>query len=363
MLTCAHCSYTTTRTFNLKRHINSKHCSKIITSSNNSSKEQNINIEEQNINMEEQFINMEEQNINMEEQNINMEEQFINIENITDIEYHNSINEGYKQYKCEYCYKFFVYKKTLKRHINVCKKKKHPHECIACHKVFACAPSLCVHRKSCIGTYLVTYEDTNNELVNIPIATNVIDTQNVELLQNIQNQNNIQTQNNTQNITINVFPSSLQSDFSIDTSHFDVDKLKHKLKHQSIYEAVGTSLRLVLENRDNLPVKKKNIKSNYSYVHLGDDKWEMRKDKEIYAMISFHISRCIQVYLEGKNLNQLKKYYQEATEALEFASTDMVEDLEKEYVKKAMRIMDIIFIATYDRPDRDKLGTIINNSK
>ena len=54
----------------------------------------------------------------------------------------------------------------------------------------------------------------------------------------------------------------------------------------------------------------------------------------------------------------MKKYYQEATEALEFASTDMTEDLEKEYVKKAMRIMDVIFIAAYDRPDKDIMGSI-----
>ncbi len=65
MLTCAHCSYKTTRTFNMNRHIDSKHMPKknidIISNSkdtNNYNMEQNINIAEQNINMEEQNINM-----------------------------------------------------------------------------------------------------------------------------------------------------------------------------------------------------------------------------------------------------------------------------------------------------------------
>jgi hypothetical protein len=61
--------------------------------------------------------------------------------------------------------------------------------------------------------------------------------------------------------------------------------------------------------------------------------------------------------LDGKNLNQLKKYYQEATEALEFAATDNMADLEREYVQKAKRIMEVIFLAAYDRPDREQTGT------
>uniref|UniRef100_A0A6C0CUI0 C2H2-type domain-containing protein n=1 Tax=viral metagenome TaxID=1070528 RepID=A0A6C0CUI0_9ZZZZ len=359
MLTCAHCSYITSRTYNLNRHISSKHSSVSIVPLHNDSNDintinynQNINIEEQNTNIGEQNINMEEQNINMEEQNINMEEQNINIEkSVEEISDDGTETKGNKEYKCDMCYKYFSYLKTLKRHTAICKKIQHPYECMNCHKQFACSSSLCVHRKGCTSTALIT-TPSGTVPNNNNIHAHTIDTLNNNI---IQNQQNIEQQNN-QNITINVFPTSLHTDYSIDTSHIDEATLKKNIKHQSIYEAVGTSLRMVLENRDNLPVKKKSIKSNYSYVHLGEDRWEMRKDKEIYGMISFHISRCIQVYLDGKNLNQLKKYYQEATEALEFAATDNMADLEREYVQKAKRIMEVILLAAYDRPDREQTG-------
>ena len=366
MLTCAHCSYTTNRTYNLNRHITTKHSSASTVPLQDTSTEQFINITEQFINIKEQNINMEEQNINIEELNINIDNQNINIEkSIEEASEDGTETQGNKEFKCETCYKYFSYQKTLKRHIGICKKIQHPYECMNCHKRFSSSASLCVHRKGCTSTALIPISSTSTTLDTVPNQNNItahtIDTLNNNI---IQNQQNIEQQQNieNQNITINVFPSSFQSDFNIDTSHFDEATLKQKLKHQSIYEAVGTSLRLVLENRDNLPVKKKSIKSNYSYVHLGEDQWEMRKDKEIYGMISFHISRCIQVYLDGKNLEQLKQYYQAATEAFEFVATDNMADLEREYVKKARRIMDVIFLAAYDRPDRDQMGTVVNKT-
>ena len=345
MLTCAHCSYITSRTYNLNRHISSKHSSVSIVPLHNDSNDINTINYNQNINIEEQNTNIGEQNINMEEQNINIEK---SVEEISD---DGTETKGNKEYKCDMCYKYFSYLKTLKRHTAICKKIQHPYECMNCHKQFACSSSLCVHRKGCTSTALIT-TPSGTVPNNNNIHAHTIDTLNNNI---IQNQQNIEQQNN-QNITINVFPTSLHTDYSIDTSHIDEATLKKNIKHQSIYEAVGTSLRMVLENRDNLPVKKKSIKSNYSYVHLGEDRWEMRKDKEIYGMISFHISRCIQVYLDGKNLNQLKKYYQEATEALEFAATDNMADLEREYVQKAKRIMEVILLAAYDRPDREQTG-------
>jgi hypothetical protein len=96
---------------------------------------------------------------------------------------------------------------------------------------------------------------------------------------------------------------------------------------------------------------------------VGNNQWEMRKDKEIYGLISFHMSRCIQVYLDGNNLQQIQKYYQEATEALEFVATDNMEDLEKEYIKKAKRIMDILMISSYERTDTVDIGSILQKVK
>ena len=84
MLTCAHCFYTTNRTYNLNRHITTKHSSASNVPLQDTSKDTNsyqfTNIDNQFINIDNQNINMSYQNINMDNQNINIEEQNINIE-------------------------------------------------------------------------------------------------------------------------------------------------------------------------------------------------------------------------------------------------------------------------------------------
>jgi hypothetical protein len=345
MLTCAHCTYSTKRKYNLHRHINSKHNGTIDTNIiNNNTNNTTINTY--------QKVTDDYQKVTVDYQKV------------TDI-----LPDENGKYSCKECYKIFTYKHNLIRHRNICKKITNPHECMCCHKVFQNKQNLCEHRKfHCKTTALVPYE--SKEVVPVVEKTNhtplqiiqtqtnigVVENQNLNLNQ-IQSQTNIaniENQDNSKNITINVFPTSLHSDYSINTDHFDIEELRKNIENQSIFEAVGTSLRMVLQNKNNLPVKKKSIKSKYSHVHLGKNKWEMRKDKEVYGLISFHISRCIQVYLDGANLKQLQKYYRQATEALEFVATDNMEDLEREYIQKAKRIMDVIVLSAYDRTDIEK---------
>jgi hypothetical protein len=321
---CLYCDYETIKAYNLKRHVNNKHFDK----------ENNIN---NNISCIGKNVTIPEEKVTIPEEKVTNEEED-------------------QMYKCDDCYKCFKHHKSLKNHKEVCKKILHPYKCTNCDKIYKCRQNLFVHRKKCTSKCLIVatdipFESTSKQLVEIDIneTKNIIN--NIDHLDNqtnIQNQQNIQN-NHHENITINIFPTDLHSDYNINTDHIDMKKLKNDIKNQTIGQAVSTSLRAVLQNRDNLPVIKKNLRTNYSYVHLGNDQWEMRKDKEVYGLISFHISRCIQVYLEGKNLVKMKQYFREASEALEFVASDQKDELEREYIQKAMRIMDVIHTTAYTK--------------
>ena len=331
MLNCAHCEYKTPRRYNLNRHILTQHYDIEF----DEDKEYNIG----------EKVNVIGEKVNVGGEKVNVGGEKVNVAS--------------EKLKCCHCYKVFTTERWLERHNEKCKKISSPTECRYCHRELSCKQSKCNHEKICKSTALIVvppplppslYADSSVGLdtVNTIIQNNIQEQQVIQTQNNVQEQTVINEQNNQQNITINVFPSNLKSDYNINTDHMDIKRLKKSIKDQSIAEAVGTSLRMVLENKENLPVKKKNIKSEYSYIHLGDDKWEMRQDKEVFGLISFHISRCIQVYIDGNNLKQLQQYYQEATEALEFVSADSEEDIGREMIKKAKRVMDVIKIGAYD---------------
>ena len=327
---CLYCDYETPKKYNLKRHTHIKHSGR----ENNNC--MNICAVGENVAILKENVTIPKENVIIPEENTIIEEED-------------------QMYKCNDCYKCFKYYNGLINHKDVCKKITHPYECPNCDKIYKSRQNLYFHRKKCKSTRLVVETDkqetSSKQLIEMePDGTksisNYID--HLDNQTNIQNQQNIQN-NHHENITINIFPTDLYSNYNINTDHIDMNKLKADIKNQTIGQAVNTSLRAVLQNRDNLPVIKKNLRTNYSYIHTGNNKWEMRKDNEVYGLISFHISRCIQVYLEGKNLVKMKQYFKEASEALEFVASDQKDELEKEYIQKAKRIMDVIVTTAYTK--------------
>ena len=355
MLTCSFCVYTTQRAYNLQRHMLSKHADNtnidIIINDLNKKIVQNVYNDVENVNNIVENVYNNVQNVNTSVENVN---------NLYGKHGHTEV-----MYKCPECYKEYKHKRYLTAHLEKCEKNKTPYECMLCKKVLSSRQALYLHKKNhCKGTDIVPYVPLEAGAVigtdpAAPSTSAAASTINNGTLINTQvnqvstNSNN--TNNTNNNITVNIFPQALESDFEINTDHMDIKRLKRNILNQSIYQAIGTSMRMVLENKNNLPVKKKNMRSNYSYVHVGDNKWEARNDSEVFGMISFHISRCIQVYLDGKNLKQLQEYYREAAEVLEFIGADLALDElkeEREVWQKAQRVMEVIKLGAYDRPDR-----------
>jgi len=360
MLTCSFCVYTTQRAYNLQRHILTKHTDNTNIESiiNDLNEKYGKNVKNSGNNVKVNGNNVKGNGNNVKGNGNNVKGECV------------PEKDTVKVYKCDECYKIFKHKKSLVRHTPLCEKTNDPHDCPTCRKHFSCRQALYEHKSQyCKGTDIVPYVPqeasamigTDPAAPSTSAAASTIN--NGTLINQVHQVNQVTTSNTTtttntnsnNNITINVFPQALESDFEINTDHMDIKRLKRNILNQTLYQAVGTSMRMVLENKDNLPVKKKNMRSNFSYVHVGDNKWEARNDCEVFGLISFHISRCIQVYLDGKNMKQLQEYYREATETLEFIGADLALDElkeEREVWQKAQRVMEVIKLGAYDRPDR-----------
>ena len=311
MLNCSYCTYNTDRPYNLNRHIKHKHNSNDINNINTEHSGEKVALDGEKV----------------------------------------ALDDEKETLRCSECYKTFTRYRNLLQHKSICKKVHHVNECIQCHKVFAQKYGLYKHKKICKGLPLIPYvspSEQPNQISTDTDAKNIVIQNNNSTNTLINNSNSNSNNTSTNNININVFPTSLHTDYSIQTDHFSLKELKKNIRKQSTFEAIGTSLRMVLQNTNNLPVKKKNLRSDNSYVHVGDNKWEIRKDNEVFGLISFHISRCFQVYLDGTNLSQLRTFYQEATEALEFVASDNIQYLERESIQMAKRIMDILLLRAYE---------------
>ena len=152
MLTCTYCTYSTTRSYNFKRHINIHHnqTNNIVYSNTNSNDQEVKNVcpEVKNVCLEVKNVCLENKIVSLENKNV-----FHNILNIIPNENDNENNiyiycDETKKYKCNGCYKTFVKKISIKNHI--CKKINNPYECPKCHLVLSGRNCKSKHIKRCL---------------------------------------------------------------------------------------------------------------------------------------------------------------------------------------------------------------------
>jgi hypothetical protein len=194
MLTCTHCTYSTNRVYNLKRHINIHHnlSNNIIINTNDSNNQivKNVCPEVKNVTHEDKNVTHEDKNVTHEDKNVCPEDKNVthNILNAYPDE-NDSCNYIYcnetKKYKCNKCYKIFVKKISIKTHI--CKKINNPYECPNCHLILSGRNCKSKHLKHCLSKELVAVE--KNEVITLPIQSNNITNQNAKIINNT-NMNN-----------------------------------------------------------------------------------------------------------------------------------------------------------------------------
>jgi long-subunit acyl-CoA synthetase (AMP-forming) len=114
---------------------------------------------------------------------------------------------------------------------------------------------------------------------------------------NIQNQN-VENQTNNNNTVINLVVYNPNASESIQFNHAHIDPKKLKkffipgdiVKPERLTDIVREWTQQLLANDDNKCVKKTNIRASHSQVHVGNNNWESRLDKEVYPHLMNNIA-------------------------------------------------------------------------
>jgi hypothetical protein len=95
-----------------------------------------------------------------------------------------------------------------------------------------------------------------------------------------------------------VFPSGDIDDF-ISNKNFE-NKIKNILKLPDNYSIVANYNKELFSIKENQCIKKTNLKSQHSQVHIGDNIWESRLDKEVYPKMVSCLANDLCMLLHDK---------------------------------------------------------------
>lgn len=209
-----------------------------------------------------------------------------------DVDYKNvddfikNVDDDYKNVdvkinKCDKCNKCLSTKYYLMKHMEKCSNKQNPNECTECHKVFSSRSGLSHHKKICKGAPLVEANRTS-EVQNIPIQANNVIQQNAQTINNVTN-----------NVNINVLtcPQSVEENFKFNCDNITPEVLMNILKYSSnSFIRFNKFVSKLLENPVNRVIRKTNPKDNHSLIHVGNNKWDYAHDKDMYPIITHHMT-------------------------------------------------------------------------
>ena len=199
--------------------------------------------------------------------------------------------ENKDEYQCSKCNKILSSQQYLQKHLLICKGVSNTLECHYCHKIYASRTSKSNHLKIC--------KDKHSKIEN------EIE---IEIENKIKNENEIE--NEIENKIEKVIFDSENMQINFDTSHLNNDEIKCKLltlNEDYIFEYYSNKL---FENKNNKIIKKPSLRTIYSLVHVGNDKWIKYMDDMIYPIIISNISKLLLLNIDKKELteNNKKKY-------------------------------------------------------
>lgn len=264
---CESCDYKSKVKCNVLRHMVTKHS--ISTTENNNTTTENNN-------------NTTENNNNTAENNNNSAD-------------NNNNNPNPKQ--CIKCDHVFTRRNDMLKHYEKCRGKIDKLQCRYCLKKYGSVFSKNNHQASCrvrkeleainIPTPIIAPSP-----IPIPIPSPSPSENNVPVINNINNTNN--TVNNTTNNTINNTVNNTINNITNNNiivykpyepylyDHIDKKVLRKILKLNDLGDVVTEMGKEVFKRKENQCIRNTNLRSSTSSVHVGNDKWEIRTDKQIY---------------------------------------------------------------------------------
>jgi hypothetical protein len=258
---------------------------------------------------------------------------------------------------CMLCERVFSRKYILTNHMKKCTGPKCALECDYCHKIFAHRSNKYAHIRICTlkkekeAQALVVFQQQDPAgTTQVPTVQPLITNTNIQNL----NGDNVQIQNQHNNTVINlvVYHNNASEGMQFDSSHIDAKEIKKlfvqkdKVPFDQL-EPYAKIMRLythqLLSKNENKCVKKTNIRSAHSQVHVGNNTWESRLDKEVYPNLMNNIANDFSDFFSEKYSRKVQDMYKSVLAFIDYMASDgycssdtehKVENLFKTFVKE-----------------------------
>ena len=313
---CQFCDSNFTRSYNLKRHMERKHA------------QQKVIISQDKVIIPQQKVIISKDKVIISKDKVIIPAQKVNI-----LE-----TDGLSCTKCE---RVFKKQWICTRHEKKCSSTINPLECTFCHKIYSTKQSKFVHMKKCKDQAIVLYNNNSdaNTNANANTAESLV-TNNITNNNNINNINNNNT-NNINNGTINyniVIYDEKKTNFI--KEHITYEKLKFLLNTNTDETVFSKYNNHLMEKEENNCIRKSDKRSNYSQIHIGENKWKNIPDKKIYPEIISQIAGDMQDIVNDKfeNLKSKEKLF----DLLDYFIFKETSDDDKETERRYKKIYNLI---------------------
>lgn len=230
---------------------------------------------------------------------------------------------------CNLCSKVFDFKCRLFKHSKTCKGKVDARTCDYCKKSFTHIDSKYHHHKICKERIMRESQaltlSNNNGAAGPSVINNTTNTH--------TNSHNTVTNNNIQNQTNNLVVVYNSETMQFNNSHIDpeeIEKLFSSLTGEKIpleqldpyAKVMRNYVHQLLSNDNNKCVKKTNIRSSHSQVHVGNNNWESRLDKEVYPNLMNNIANDFSDFFGENYSRHVQDMYKSVQAFLDYMASN-----------------------------------------
>lgn len=155
-------------------------------------------------------------------------------------------------------------------------------QCVFCKEKFNSKAGKCRHMQRCPARLAIEEEASTAAIATAEAIASTIHIQNIENQTiNIANQTNIENQTNN---NINIIVYGPQIPFL--TDHLTAKQLKKMTNHQDFKDTLIDFSKAVLDRPENKCIRKESTRYAQTAVHLGNDVWQNRSDRQVYTQLT-----------------------------------------------------------------------------
>ena len=207
--------------------------------------------------------------------------------------------------QCVKCETIFAKRCTMLKHSVKCQGKKYTEQCPHCNKILKHKKNMPGHIKICQSKALVLVT-RQPPLIETPSQPQPQQQQPPVPSVVNNNTNNTNTTNNIQNNVINIQIQTPPMIFEENTpylfDHITKKTIRQLLRRNDYSELMDAFSRDVLKRSENQCVRKTNLRSSTSSVHVGNNIWEAQADSQVIPKVLCNLAMTLSGSIEEYKL-------------------------------------------------------------